>query len=189
MKKQPNLYIVAGANGSGKTTFANSLLSNYVSCANFVNADLIAKGISPFNPERAAIKAGKILLEEINDLAKKKADFAIESTLSGKTHVRMIKFLRKYSYQIHIFYLWVPSVELSIERISDRVKNGGHHVPTKDVRRRFKKSLDNFLHIYRNICDSWILFDNSTDKPRIVAQSINEEQIVMDHDLYNKIGG
>lgn len=189
MKRRPQVYIIAGANGAGKTTFANTLLVKYVKCVNFVNADLIAKGLSPLNPERAAIKAGRILKEEISDLAKKRADFAFESTLSGRTHMQIIRSLKSKGYEVHIFYLWIHNVELSIQRVADRVKNGGHHVAVRDIRRRFGKSLNNFIKIYRNICNSWVLFDNSTQEPRIIAHCVGENIHIIDDAVYQQIGG
>ena len=189
MKRRPQVYIIAGANGAGKTTFATTLLSKYVKCVNFVNADLIAQGLSPLNPERVAIKAGRILKEEINDLAKKKVDFAFESTLAGRTHMQIIKSLKSMGYEVHIFYLWMPKVELSIQRVADRVKNGGHHVDVKDIRRRFGKSLDNFMKIYRRLCDSWMVLDNSTQDPVIIAQYISGGIIVTNNKIYQQIGG
>jgi predicted ABC-type ATPase len=167
--RKPNLYIIAGPNGAGKTTFAREFLPHYVDCMEFVNADLIAYGLSPFSPERAAIRAGKLVLEQIHALGRKGLDFGFESTLSGKTQVRLLREFKATGYNIHMFYLWVRSVDLALERIADRVKKGGHSVPEETVRRRFGKSLSNFIHLYRSLTDSWHLFDNSSDKPVRVA--------------------
>ncbi|MBL8012373.1 MAG: zeta toxin family protein [Candidatus Omnitrophica bacterium] len=148
-KTNPNVYIIAGPNGADKTTFAKQFLPLYAKCKNFVNADLIASGLAPFSPESAAIKAGRILLEQVRHLAEQKADFAFESTLSGTAYVSFLKKLKTKGYVIHIFYLWVPKVELSLARIKERVAKGGHNVPAQDVKRRFAKSFDNFIQLYK----------------------------------------
>ena len=146
--RRPNLYIIAGFNGAGKTTFARKFLPEYVECLEFVNADLIAGGLSPFAPEKAAIHAGRLMLEQIHFLAKRGLDFGFETTLSGKTYVKLLRDIRK-RYLIHIFFLWIPNVELAIERINLRVRNGGHHIPEAIVHRRFSRSLPNFLRFYQ----------------------------------------
>ena len=125
-RTNPNVYIIAGPNGAGKTTFATEFLPQYAKCKNFVNADLIAFGLAPFSPESAAIKAGRILLEQLRSLSEQKADFAFESTLSGTAYVPFLKKLKSKGYVIHIFYLWVPKVGLSLARIKERVAKGGH---------------------------------------------------------------
>ncbi|EKD38024.1 MAG: hypothetical protein ACD_75C00894G0001, partial [uncultured bacterium] len=145
-------------------------LPNYVECLEFVNADFIAYGLSPFAPDRAAIQAGRIVMEQIHTLGRKGRDFGFESTLSGKTQIRLLREFKTNAYNIHIFYLWISSVDLALERIADRVKKGGHAVPEGTVRRRFGKSLFNFIHFYRPLADTWHLFDNSSEKPRAVAQ-------------------
>jgi len=165
----PNLYIIAGPNGSGKTTFVQKFLPFYAECLNFVNADLIASGLSPFSPEIAAIKAGKLMLEQIHVYASQGVDFAFETTLAGKTYVALLRDLKKRDYKIHLYFLWLRNVNLGIKRIAERVRMGGHDVPEEVVRRRFKKGLYNFLHLYKPYLDSWVIFDNSTDKPRVIA--------------------
>ena len=123
-KTNPNVYIIAGPNGAGKTTFAKQFLPSYAKCKNFVNADLIASGLAPFSPESAVIKAGRILLEQVHHLAEQRADFAFESILSGTAYVSFLKKLKSKGYIIHIFYLWVPKVNLSLARIKERVAKG-----------------------------------------------------------------
>jgi predicted ABC-type ATPase len=153
-----NLYIIAGPNGAGKTTFARRFLPDYARCFEFVNVDLIASGLSPFNPERAALKAGRIMLEQIHSLAKRGVDFGFESTLSGKTYVRFLRGMKRGGYSIHIFFLWINDVELGLERIKLRVRNGGHGIPEATVRRRFGRSLANFLRVYKPLAGSWTIF-------------------------------
>jgi predicted ABC-type ATPase len=186
-KKKPNVYIIAGPNGAGKTTFAKEFLPLYARCKHFLNADLIAQGISPFAPEKAAIKAGRVLLQELASLADKGEDFAFESTLSGKTYVSFLQDLKEKGYAIHIFYLWIPSVNLALSRIKERVAQGGHHIPPKDVRRRFKRSLENFLHDYKPLADSWDLVDNSQTPVCWVATGIKQETLILKKELFERI--
>src|SRR3989338_3941801 len=186
-KKNPQLYIIAGPNGAGKTTFAKKFLPQYASCTNFVNADLIAGGLSPFSPRSAAIKAGRLLLGEIHNLAEKKLDFAFETTLSGKTHTSFLREQKAKGYSIRLFFLWIPSVELAICRIKDRVASGGHDVEDADVRRRFSRSISNLFNLYRSLLDSWYLFDNSTDIPRLIAKEKDGDLAVINAELFTKI--
>jgi predicted ABC-type ATPase len=175
----PNVYIIAGPNGAGKTTFAREFLPYYAECKSFVNADLIAQGMSPFSPKTAAVRAGRLMLEEIGNFARRGVDFGFETTLSGRTMFGSISHLRKYGYQVHLFYLWISTVELALDRVKDRVREGGHDVPEATVRRRYDRSVRNFLLNYRNFCESWMLLDNSGDEPRIVAtQAENKLSII-----------
>ena len=168
-KKPPNLYIIAGPNGAGETTFAREFLPNYVNTLEFINADLIAGGLSPFVPERAAIQAGRIMLEQIQTLSSQRKDFGFETTLSGKGYVSLFTDLKKRGYEIHLFFLWIPNPELAIERIADRVRRGGHKIPEYVVRRRFDRGLNNLVQLYRPLADSWAIFDNSQNIPRLIA--------------------
>jgi predicted ABC-type ATPase len=147
--RRPNLYIIAGPNGAGKTTLARKFLPQYAECLEFVNADLIAGGLSPFAPERAAILGGRLMLEQIHSLAERGLDFGFETTLSGKTYVKLLRDMKKRGYLIHILFLWITNVELALERIELRVRNGGHHIPETIVRRRFSRSLSNFFRFYQ----------------------------------------
>jgi predicted ABC-type ATPase len=169
MKKAPNIYIVAGPNGVGKTTFMEEFLPNYADCLHFVNADLIAAGLSPFSPQSVAIKAGKLVLEEIERHIDYRHDFAFETTLAGKSYVRLLKTVREKGYRIHLFFLWLQDVELAIKRIEMRVKAGGHDVPIIDVKRRFYRGIYNLFHLYRPLLDFWMLFDNSSTIPQELA--------------------
>jgi len=183
--QKPNLYIIAGPNGAGKTTFARKFLPDYAKCLEFVNVDLIASGLSPFAPERAAIHAGRLMLEQIHSLAERGVDFGFETTLSGKTYVKLLQEIRKGGYLIHIFFLWISDVELALERIRLRVRNGGHHIPEDIVRRRFGRSLPNFIGFYKALADSWAIFDNSGDVPKMIAIEESGKIEILDPDLFD----
>lgn len=185
--KTKDAYIIAGPNGSGKTTFAKTFLPEYVKCLNFINADLIAQGLSPFSPQQVAIKAGKLVLQQIEDLADKGVDFGFETTLSGKTYIRLFQRLKEKGYKLHLFFLWIPSSQLAIARIKDRVGGGGHHVPSEDVKRRFERSIINFCIVYRALIDTWLLFDNSEREPKLIAKKDNFHIDVRDDVLLQKV--
>jgi len=185
--KKSNVYIVAGPNGSGKTTFAVKFLPEYANCTNFVNADLIAKGLSPFSPGTAAITAGKLVLEQIHQYASRRVDFAFETTLSGRLYVNLFKLLRKKGYKIHLFFLWIPKADLAISRVDSRVAQGGHDVPVKDIVRRFGRSISNFFTIYQSLTDSWMLFDNSGVIPVLIAKGKDGKVKIVGKRLYNMI--
>lgn len=182
-----NVYIIAGPNGSGKTTFAKMFLPEYVKCPNFVNADLIALGLAPFEPRTAAIKAGKLVLQQIQEFSQRSVDFAFETTLSGKSYVKWLLALKNKGYALHLFFLWIPNPDLAIARIKDRVMEGGHHVPAEDVRRRFSRGIHNFFSLYESLVDSWMFFDNSNEKPVLIAKQRNGHTEVINKELYAMI--
>lgn len=187
MSHTGNVYVVAGPNGAGKTTFAREFLPNYAKCPNFVNADLIAQGLSPFAPRAAAIKAGKLVINGIAEYSSAGVDFGFETTLSGRTHLRLFRDLEKKGYKVHLFFLWVPAPELSLRRIKNRVSAGGHDVPEADVLRRFNRSILNFFRVYAAEASTWMLFDNSDSSPVLAARRKNGEIIVEDRRVYEKI--
>ena len=187
MKDNKGIYIIAGPNGAGKTTFAREFLPNYAHCPNFINSDLIAQGLAPFSPEKANIKAGKLVLEQIHDYAKQQIDFAFETTLAGKTYFNMLRKFKENGYKLHLFFLWIPNTKLAIARINDRVADGGHDVPVQDVKRRFKRSIYNFFNLYMPILDFWILFNNTSIQPLPIAKGINQQVIIFNKILFEKI--
>ena len=182
--RQPNLYVVAGPNGAGKSTFARLFLPEYADCREFVNADLIAAGLSPFNPESLAIQSGKLMLERIEALAETRVDFGFETTLAGRSWVPVLQRLRERGYRLHIFFLWLPTADLALSRVEERVRAGGHSVPEEVVRRRFHRGLRNFFEIYVQVVDAWLLLDNSNMPPDPVALGIDGQQIALERELF-----
>ena len=166
------IVIIAGPNGAGKTTFAREFLPNEANCPIFVNADLIAAGLSPFAPELAAFKAGRLMLEEIASHVKRGESFAFETTLAGLTYTQMIPSWRASGYKVELAFLSLPDAEMAIERVANRVQQGGHNVPEEVIRRRFVHGLKNFER-YKTLVDSWQLYDNSDIQTILIAEGQN----------------
>ncbi len=183
----PNLYVIAGPNGAGKTTFAREFLPTYGDCRNFINADLIAQGVSPFIPEAAAFRAGRLMLGEIDLHSRRREDFGFETTLSGRGYLGLIRRLSQGGYAVHFFFLWVPTIDLALTRIKNRVLEGGHDVPEPVARRRFDRSIRNFVAEYRQLADSWFLFDNSGSSPAEVAFQKQGRLHIIDQEIYNLV--
>ncbi|WP_462218898.1 zeta toxin family protein [Ferruginibacter sp.] len=177
----PNLYIIAGCNGAGKTTASYTVLPEILNCKEFINADEIARGLSPFQPEKVAITAGRIMLQRIDELINLKVDFAIETTLTTKSYTKMIEVARLNGYNIKLAYLWLNNVDLAIERVNARVKEGGHNIPEDVIRRRYKKGIFNLINIFIVLCDYWLVFDNSDESFTFVAEGDN----INDPSIYN----
>lgn len=184
---KPNAYIIAGPNGAGKTTFAREFLPHYSDCRNFVNADMIALGMSPFSPETAAIRAGRLMIDEIKCIGQRKVDLGFETTLSGRANINLIRFLKTCGYEVHIFYLWIPAVDIALSRVKERVAGGGHNIPDQVVRRRFERSIRNFLKVYAALADSWILFNNSDKSPSIIALMKDSKVRKINKPLFDKL--
>ena len=187
MKNSKNVYVIAGPNGSGKTTFAKTFLPEYAKCDRFVNADLIAWGLSPFSPSQVSIKSGKLVLEQIREYSESGVDFGFETTMSGVTYLKYFKMLKDKGYKINIFFLWIPSSQLAVARVKDRVLQGGHNVPIEDIKRRFERSPNKFFKEYRLLADKWILFNNAETTPRIIAKKQNAHIEVVNQNLFEKI--
>ena len=166
--RSPLCLIIAGPNGAGKTTFAREFLPREGGIVHFVNADLIAAGLSPLQPNNAALNAGRVFLSELDRLAASKFDFAFESTLSGRAYVDRLKRWKARGYRIELVYLQLATPELALKRIAARVKEGGHNVPAADVRRRFVRSWRNFEKLYRPLCDAWWLYDANVRPPLLL---------------------
>lgn len=165
---QPRCIIIAGPNGAGKTTFAREFLPKDAGVVHFVNADLLAAGLSPLKPALATLNAGRLFLGELDRLAKAHQDFAFESTLSGLIYVSRLKRWKAAGYRIEIIFLRLAIVQLALRRISARVKQGGHHVPRADVLRRFSRGWKNFESAYKPLADAWKVYDNSGDRPQLL---------------------
>jgi predicted ABC-type ATPase len=166
------VIVLAGPNGAGKTTASRSLLAETLKVFTFVNADVIAQGLAGFDPDSAAIEAGRIMLDRVHTLAEQRVDFALETTLAGRTLAGWLKELRQTGYRIHLIYFWLESADLAIARVADRVRLGGHGIPEATIRRRYVRSIRNFFQLYRSAVNSWQLYDNSvSNTPRLVAQT------------------
>ncbi|MFP4092735.1 MAG: zeta toxin family protein [Cyclobacteriaceae bacterium] len=175
MKK---LYIIAGCNGAGKTTASYTILPEILDCKEFVNADEIARGISPFQPEKAGIEAGRLMLKRINKLLASGESFAFETTLSTRSYVQFIDRAKKLDYQVTCLFFWLYSEELAISRVETRVKEGGHHIPEDVIRRRYKSGLKNLFKLFLARVHNWLVVDNSGDNYEIIAEgALNEETI------------
>lgn len=169
--KSPRCVIIAGPNGAGKTTFAREFLPREAGVRHFVNADLIAAGLSPLRPDASKVAAGRLFLTEIDRLAARRADFAFESTLSGGGYVERLQLWRDQGYALEIIYLRLDSVDIALRRVAARVSMGGHDVPEADVRRRFSRSWRNFTHLYTPLASRWWVFDVSGARPILLNKS------------------
>ena len=184
----PNLYIISGCNGAGKTTASYSLLPEMLNCSEFVNSDEFAKGLSPFNPEKASIQASRYMLLKIRYLLKKNRDFAIETTLATRTLLKTAKMAQQAGYSVTLLYFWLNSPELAIERVKARVESGGHNIPVETIIRRYHVGIDYFFHYYAPISERWILADNSQIPFRVIAEgSRNDIVNIRDEETYAKI--
>ena len=162
------IVIIAGPNGADKTTFARAFLPQEARISRFINADLIAAGLSPFAPEAEAIKAGRLMLEEIAQCVRRRESFAFETTLSGLGYLRHIGAWRKLGYHVSLFFLALPTAEFAIARVAERVRQGGHHIPEDVIRRRFEAGRRNFDDRYRAAVDAWALYDNAGEEPDLI---------------------
>jgi predicted ABC-type ATPase len=173
MPSAPKIVIIAGPNGAGKTTFAREFLPHEANCPDFINADLIAAGLSPFKPESVAFRAGRLMLEEVHEKVRNYKSFAFETTLSGRTYVKLLRECRARGYHIVLVFLSLPSADMAVARVASRVTQGGHSVPETDIRRRFEAGLKNFHSVYKKIVDGWTLYDNSGNVPKVIERGEN----------------
>lgn len=184
----PRLYIISGCNGAGKTTASYSMLPEMLSCSEFVNSDEFAKGLSPFQPEKASIQAGRYMIMKTRYLLKKRMDFGIETTLATRTILKTVKMAQAAGYTVTLLYFWLNSPELAIQRVRARVEAGGHNIPEETIRRRYKVGIDYFFHDYAPICERWILADNSQIPFRVIAEGSKLDVInIKDRETYEKI--
>ncbi len=171
MPDQPLLLVIGGPNGAGKTTFAREYLTREMKGLRFLNTDEIARGLSPFDVDSVAFKAGRIFLEEVKEEIAAKRSLAIESTLSGRAHAKLLKEAKEAGYLVRIHFLWIPSADFSRKRVTRRFKHGGHDVPTEAIKRRYPKILTNLTQLYLPLADSWKMWDSSAKPPKILAIS------------------
>ena len=168
--QHPNLYIIAGPNGAGKTTASYTLLPEILHCVNFVNADEIARGLSPFAPETVAFQAGRIMLQRIEELLPQRVDFAIETTLATRSYVQLVHRAQALGYKVHLIFFFLENEEQAIARVAQRVSNGGHDIPESDIRRRFKRGIYNLINLYMPICETVYVLNNNHVPAILVAQ-------------------
>lgn len=177
-----HLYIISGSNGAGKTTASYTILPDMLECNEFVNADEIAKGLSPFNPEKEAIQAGRLMLERINHLIASEQDFAFETTLATKSYRNFILKAKQNRYKITLLFFWLRSPELAVKRVETRVKEGGHNIMEETIRRRYDNGLKNFFNIFMPIVDEWMFIDNSGEPYEIIAEG-NSKSVEIQNDF------
>lgn len=174
-----NLYIIAGCNGAGKTTASYTILPEMLNCREFVNADEIARGLSPFQPEKVAIEAGRLMLGRIYELLTRKEDFAFETTLSTRSYVKTVKRAQKAGYFVTLIYFWLNSPELAVARVKDRVLEGGHDVPERIIRRRYQKGVENLFKLFIPVSDFWMVVDNSENPFKLIAEGVKENKKIV----------
>jgi predicted ABC-type ATPase len=183
----PRVVVLAGINGAGKTTASQDLLHRVLQIPTFVNADAIARGLNGLNPESQAIRAGRIMLQQLDELATAREDFAFETTLAARTYAGWLRDLRVTGYEVYLFYYWLESAETAIARVAGRVRAGGHHVPDDTVRQRYSRSVRNFFELYQAHADVWEVYDNSTGDKQLVGCGFSTEDIeIVDPDRWEK---
>lgn len=183
-----NLYIVSGCNGAGKTTASYTVLPEILECREFVNADEIARGLSPFNAEGVAIEAGKLMLLRIEELLKEDVTFAIETTLATRSYVNLVKRAQKQGYRVNLLYFWLSSPELAMRRVAERVSKGGHDIPEEIIRRRYTAGINNLFKLFMPAVDYWAIFDNSqADRLKIASGRLDKPADIKNRELYETI--
>lgn len=183
----PTIYVIAGPNGAGKTTFAIRFLPEYVHCTEFLNADLIAAGLSPFDPNRQNIRASELMLQRMSGLLERRETFSFETTLAARSYRQKIIRWREIGYYVHLFFLWLPSADMAVARVANRVMQGGHGLPEETIRNRFARGVANFNDLYRPVVDQWSCFDGSRLPPGLIAQSEGSSAKVFDQSVWKLI--
>ena len=183
-----NLYIISGCNGAGKTTASFTVLPEMLDCREFVNADIIAYGLSPLNPESVAIEAGRLMLQRIEELLSEGVDFAFETTLATRSYANLVKRAQARGYEVTLLYFWLNSPVQAQQRVRDRVSKGGHNIPLEVIERRYYRGIYNFFKLYSPICDRWLLLDNTMGVADLVAQGKqNFEKSVVSTEIWHHI--
>ena len=178
-----NLYIISGCNGAGKTTASYTVLPEILHCKEFVNADEIAKGLSPFNPESVAIEAGRLMLKRIVELLEKDETFSIETTLATKSYINLVRKAQAKGYNVKVLFFWLNSPELAVMRVAERVANGGHNIPEEIIRRRYVAGISNLFNLFAKEVDSWVIFDNSENPRKQIASGGKNAETMIDEEM------
>ena len=178
-----NLYIISGCNGAGKTTASYTVLPEILHCKEFVNADEIAKGLSPFNPESVAIEAGRLMLKRIDELLEKDETFSIETTLATKSYISLVRKAQAKGYSVKVLFFWLNSPELAMMRVAERVANGGHNIPEEIIRRRYVAGISNLFNLFAKEVDSWVIFDNSENPRKQIASGGKNAETMIDEEM------
>lgn len=181
------LFIIAGCNGAGKTTASYTILPEILDCREFVNADEIARGLSPFQPESTSVQAGRLMLNRIKYLLLKGESFAFETTLSPKSFIKTINRAKELGYSITLLFFWLNSQELAVERVKTRVKEGGHHIPENIIKRRYLSGLFNFFNLYKSVVNNWIMIDNSGGPSQVIAESNERNEKVLNEEVWKSL--
>lgn len=182
-----NMYIIAGCNGAGKTTASYTILSEMLNCDEFVNADIIAAGLSPFNPESVAFVAGRIMLNRIHELMETQTDFAFETTLSTLSYVSLIKAAHAKGYKVSLLYFWLSSPDIAVKRVAKRVSKGGHNIPSDVIERRYYRGIRNLYKLYMPICEEWVMVNNMNLLPELIAKNDGFGKTIVNNKLWNVI--
>ena len=185
----PNLYIISGCNGAGKTTASYTILPEILNCMEFVNADNIAAGLSPSDPESVAFESGRIMLHRIHELMSARVDFAFETTLASRSYVSQVKQAQLMGYQVSLLYFWLGSAELAIERVASRVSKGGHHIPANVIERRYYRGIYNLYKLYMPVCDEWTVIENMDLIPEVIAKYDSFGKTIFNEDVWNTMLG
>ncbi|TVR44252.1 MAG: hypothetical protein EA402_07535 [Planctomycetota bacterium] len=187
LARMPTCYIIAGPNGAGKTTFAMHYLPAVVQCRRFINADLIAAGLSPLAPATEQATASRLFLQEIEHAIAAESDFAFETTLAGRGHLKRIQRLQNNGWRIHLLYLALPSVTASLRRVAERVAHGGHHIPTPDIERRFPRSLENLFTHFVPLVDRVLCYLNTENEPKLIFEASSGQTRVHDAEWFARL--
>ena len=186
MSKLPKLYIIAGCNGAGKTTASFTILPEVLGCKEFINADEIAKGLSPFQPENVAMQAGRIMLARMDELLQKGETFAFETTLATKSYKQKIEWAQANGYEVTLLFFWLDSPNMAKKRVAQRVAEGGHSIPSETIERRYHNGITNLFAIYINMVDICYIFDNSEGRKELIAQKEKHKGIIIyNNDKFN----
>lgn len=185
---QPTIIVLGGINGAGKTTSSRQLLAGTLGLMTFVNADVIAQGLSGFDPDAAAVEAGRIMLERVRSLAAQRVDFAFETTLAARSYAGWLDEVRRSGYAVHLFYFWLKSADLAVSRVAARVQAGGHHVPEETIRGRYSRSVNNLFDLYAPVVSSWRVYDNTEYTPKLIAEAQRgEPETTHDAESWSKL--